>query len=442
MTINNHDTRHNGAFSFAIGAKGAFKVFERLLLILTRYGFSPRKIDQALKQFVEILSVHGSSATFPIPALVVERYPHIIQKYQVKGIEFALHGLKHIDYSQLSYDEQMNDLTQAKHIFTQAGIHYSGFRTPYLRRDISLDKAIGDSGLSYSSNQPIIWDAVNIESLDDSERNSYSKGIEFYNSWSANERVSLPCIKNGIVQIPVSLPDDEMLLDRIRKKDHEFLTRAWRYILDETYQRGELFTLQIHPERIPMCIESLSSILADARQREPKIWIAAMHEIDEWWRLRSMTELNIMEAGHDRYSVSVKGENDLSILLKNVEADFVGEWFYGGYRFVDEDEFTFQATCFPGVGMSEGLYEQWAEYLRQQGYIVAQIKPGKKYACSLADTGADLWSEVEIVKFIEKTKQPLLRLSLWPKRARSALCITGDLDALTLWDFGHRIFGN
>ena len=70
-----------------------------------------------------------------------------------------------------------------------------------------------------------------------------------------------------------------------------------------------------------------------------------------------------------------------------------------------------------------------------------QIKHGKKYACSLLGTDDDFWSEVEIVKFIEKTNEPLLRINLWPKRARSALCITGDLDALTLWDFGLRIFG-
>ena len=440
MTSDNHDTRRFGVFRFAIGAKGAFKVFERILFILRRYGFSPNKIDQALKQFVEILSIHDSSATFPTPALIVERYPHIIQKYQAEGIEFALHGLKHIDYSQLSYDEQMNDLAEAKKIFSQAEIHYSGFRTPYLRRDNSLDKAIRDAGISYSSNQPIIWDAVKIESLDDSERNSYTKGLEFYNSWSANERVSLPCIKDGIVRIPVSLPDDEMLLDRIRKKDQKFLTRAWRYILDETYQRGELFTLQIHPERIAMCTGSLSSILAEARQREPKIWIAAMHEIDQWWRMRSETELNILDVSDDHYFISVNGPEDLSILLKNVNTGVLGEPFIGGYNFVDEKEFSFQASSFPGVGISEGLYEQWAEYLRQQGYLVEQIKHGKKYACSLFGTGDDLWSEVEIVKFIEKTNEPLLRLNLWPKRARSALCITGDLDALTLWDYGLRIF--
>jgi hypothetical protein len=32
-------------------------------------------------------------------------------------------------------------------------------------------------------------------------------------------------------------------------------------------------------------------------------------------------------------------------------------------------------------------------------------------------------------------------LGLWPAGARSALAVTGDIDALTLWDFGLRLLG-
>lgn len=441
MTSDNNRARRSGVFHNAVGAKGAFKVFERILFIMGRYGLSPGKIDQALEQFVGILSYYESSATFPTPALVVRRHPAIIQKYQAKGIEIALHGLKHIDYSKLSYDEQMHDLSEASGIFSEAGIQFSGFRTPYLRRDISLDRAIGDIKLSYSSNQPIIWDAVEIELLDDIERSAYIKGLEFYDSFSANEKVSLPRIKDGIVQIPVSLPDDEMLLDRIRNKDQEYVTRVWRYILDETYRRGELFTLQLHPERIAMCNESLSGILSEARQREPDVWIATMQEIDEWWRRRSETKFEISEVDDERYSVSINGDEDLSILFKNGKTEQIGEPFYGGYYLVGKKEFSIQSPSFPGVGLSKEQYDQWGGYLKQQGYLVEQITHEKNYACTITGTANNSWNEVKIVEFIENTNEPLLRLNAWPERCRSALCITGDLDALTLWDFGFRIFG-
>jgi hypothetical protein len=42
---------------------------------------------------------------------------------------------------------------------------------------------------------------------------------------------------------------------------------------------------------------------------------------------------------------------------------------------------------------------------------------------------------------IEETDRPLVRLGRWPNSARCALAITGDIDALTLRDFGLRYLG-
>ena len=42
---------------------------------------------------------------------------------------------------------------------------------------------------------------------------------------------------------------------------------------------------------------------------------------------------------------------------------------------------------------------------------------------------------------IEGADKPLVRLGRWPNGARSALAVTGDIDALTLWDYGLRFIG-
>jgi hypothetical protein len=42
---------------------------------------------------------------------------------------------------------------------------------------------------------------------------------------------------------------------------------------------------------------------------------------------------------------------------------------------------------------------------------------------------------------IEETDSPLVRLGRWPDGAQSALAVTGDIDALTLWDYGLRMIG-
>ena len=430
-----------GVLSFAIGAKGAFKVFERVRHIWKRYGFSTRKMDDALYQFWSILSEFDSSATFPIPALVVQRNPEVIRKYQAKGIEFALHGLRHIDYSQLTYDEQLKELAMAKEIFSAAGIHFSGFRTPYLRRDSALNRAIEDQVLSYSSNQPIIWDALDLDSLEAADRKNYSLGLDFYKSWSANDRISMPILRNGVVRIPVTLPDDEMLLDRLETNGQDYVYNAWSYILDQTHQRGELFTLQLHPERIGLCADSLASILKSAREMEPRVWIATLNEIDQWWRKRLEVKVSISDISDGQFLVSINESGDIPVLVKNIEADSIGEHYFGDYSRAIGPEFTFRSAYYPGIGLSGSCYDNWNEFLRQQGYLVEKIKENRKYTYRIDQDSQNGNSELEMIANIESATNPLIRIGIWPTGYQSALSVTGDLDGLTLWDYFLRLGG-
>ena len=56
------------------------------------------------------------------------------------------------------------------------------------------------------------------------------------------------------------------------------------------------------------------------------------------------------------------------------------------------------------------------------------------------DALSQLTNEVELVNYSEISPTPLVRLWRWPNGAKSAMCITGDLDALTLFDYASRIF--
>jgi hypothetical protein len=47
----------------------------------------------------------------------------------------------------------------------------------------------------------------------------------------------------------------------------------------------------------------------------------------------------------------------------------------------------------------------------------------------------------ECLTVIEECRGPLVRFGVWPHRNQSALSITGDIDALTIWDFVHRFRG-
>ena len=48
-------------------------------------------------------------------------------------------------------------------------------------------------------------------------------------------------------------------------------------------------------------------------------------------------------------------------------------------------------------------------------------------------------SPVELIRYIEESEGPLMRFSNWPSEAKSALCLAGDLDALSLRDYARRL---
>ena len=55
-------------------------------------------------------------------------------------------------------------------------------------------------------------------------------------------------------------------------------------------------------------------------------------------------------------------------------------------------------------------------------------------------TLAGIPNGVELASYIEGAGTPLVRYWRWPDAAKSALCVTSDLDALPLLDYPYRLF--
>ena len=49
-------------------------------------------------------------------------------------------------------------------------------------------------------------------------------------------------------------------------------------------------------------------------------------------------------------------------------------------------------------------------------------------------------SEMKLLDYIEGRNVPLIRFGRWPDGARSAMSVTGDLDALSLGDYLTRLY--
>jgi len=427
--------------ALAARAKGPFALLKRAYSITSRYGLTLAKMDQALHLFAQILKRFDCGASFALTAALLKRNRDMIAKYLDQNIEFVVHGYTHIDYSQLAAEEQLADLHRAREAFAAAGVKAAGFRSPYLRRETHLHTAIEAAGFSYVSNEPILWDVLGADDVTPSTYANYERAIAFYDPWPASERPSLPQLCTQVVEIPVSLPDDEMLLDRLGGKANGLVERAWRRILSETYRRGELFTIQLHPERIAWCANGLAAILAEARALTPSVWLARLDEMAAWWRARAATNVDVRETGDGALRLSVTGPPGTTILARGVEILGPAEPWADDYRQVTTATCVVRAACWPFIGISPASPLALISFLCQQGYIVQVNHDSRGYSIYLDRVDFAPKDERPLLAQIEKSAGPLVRLGRWPNGTRSALCVTGDIDALTLWDYGLRLFG-
>src|SRR5206468_7434330 len=110
----------------------------------------------------------------------------------------------------------------------------------------------------------------------------------------------------------VGVPDADIPLDLLRLAEPA-LSAEWLHILDLTYLRGELFTVQLHPERIRELEQALGAVLAEARRRRPAVYIARLDELADWWLRRSRFSLAVTRAGEGRCRVRLTAHADATL---------------------------------------------------------------------------------------------------------------------------------
>jgi len=431
-------------------AKGSLALLKRAKMISQRYGITPAKMNRALHLFTEILGRFDCGGSFPLTAITLQRNWESITRYLDRNVEFAVHGYTHIDYSHLARDPLFTHLHAAQEIFARAGIAATGFRSPYLRRSLPLYKAIEEAGFLYASNQPILWNILDESDFSSSAYAGYQRALDFYRPWDADQRLSLPRRFDNLVEIPVSLPDDEILLDRMEGEANGLIGKAWLRILSKTHQFGELFTIQLHPERIVPCLDGLSTVLTHAKTLKPRVWLARMDEIAEWWRARASTTVEVKQFEEGAWQLDITGPPATTILTREVEMIAETHPWANGYQHLllggvggrETRTLIVRAGSYrPFVGVSPNCPPQLVSFLLEQGYIIQANEEDKGYSIYLDRSHFIPEEERSLIAQIEKTTRPLVRFGRWPNGARSAVCVTGDIDAMTLWDYGSRFFG-
>jgi len=418
----------------AVRGKGGLGCVRRASKIARQYGNSGARMAAALAQFARLLGEFGCSATFPITSVVLARHPGLIRYYQRQGIEFAVHGYRHTDFSMMSLKTQIDQLCRAREVFDRCGIPAHGFRSPYLRHTHETRAALNRCGFMYDASQALAWNCLPCQPAP-----GYIRALSFYHAISSEDSLSLPQLENGIVRIPYCLPDDESVIDRLGFTAEQ-IAEAWLTVLERTMETGELFCLGIHPERIGPCAEPVRRVLSVARQNAT-VWIARLDEIATWWKARSQAQVRISSPEKRKFRVQVEGPPGTVVLLRGVEADDRTDPAFGAYRKSPSLDFSVTCAVRPFIRFDRRTGADVVNFLREQGYVL-QTGDGPGFYSHYVDlpelghSGRRL-----LLDQLENSERPLIRLARWPRGYRSALAVTGDIDALTCWDYGLRLLG-
>lgn len=423
--------------AFAAKAKGPFALLKRARSIAARYGITPAKMDRALDLFARTLREFDCGASFPLTAVALRRNGGTIVKYLDQNIEFAVHGYTHTDYSHLPPEEQFSHLRRARQTFAAFGIQVAGFRCPYLRWNVDTLAAVRQEALTYDSSQTLAWDV-----LDGLETGAYRRVLDFYGAQPAADHPALPRLSDGLVRIPYCLPDDEALVERLHLADPEAMAEVWLEVFRRTHELGELFTLGLHPERIVLCEEPLRAVLSRARSLSPSVWMARLDEIADWWRSRAQTTFRVDEVTKGAFRLIVDGPAGATVLARSVVIDGPTERWSGNCQRVLSGDFVFRAQRLPLIGISPDCPGSLADFLQQQGYLICRGVDARSCEFYLDEKEFAPGDERPLLSRLEEGTGPLLRLARWPHAAQSALCVSGDIDALTLWDYVLRVFNS
>ena len=409
--------------------------------VLSRFGFSPRKFQRLLNQYCSLTHELGCVPTLSLTAVELKRHSKLLKGLSKYRVEFAIHGYIHTDYGMLSYQEQKKHFNKAIEAFNRYELPFTGFRAPFLRTNDNTFQVIADLGFKYDSSCSVHWNVINDGEFTKEAHREYKRVLEYYNTQQAQNHLVLPRIINDFVEIPVSMPDDEIIMERLGVTDEVIMSNIWNDIVKKSYASGELFTIQLHPERISYYEKPLANIITGLREYNPSVWLATLREITEWWQERNNFEFQIESDGDGTFKLKADCSERATILAKNIRVNVPVKDWCNGYQSIDSRDFILQSSKRPVIGVKPDSSLKAIQLLRNEGYIVETGTQRDDYAIYLDDLeNFDAVNEKALSDKIEQSDAPLIRYWRWPDQARSAVSVTGDIDAITINDFILRIF--
>lgn len=435
--------------SFSIKTKGIHNFARRLWTVFTRFGFSEARTRRALHTVIDALRQYNGAPTFFIPAVVLARHAQLIREIADCGAEVGIHGYVHNDYRSLSAAEQYQQTRQAISVFEKTRTSYEGFRNPYLGWTEESVQVFTRLGFTYDSNEAVLHDVIDLDRLPALLKSGYEKSLELFQAIPCNAYTLRPHFEGPLLRIPTSIPDDEMLFDRLRITEPEKVGHIWGSILERVYALGGIYTLNLHPERAIPCKRALEILLARASRQPLPVWCAPLRDVARWWKERGQFRLQITAEGPQRWRIEATCTPRAALLARHliVEEQAASSWS-GADICVPSRSCIVRAERCPCIGLSPRTPREVLDFLLEQGYpaVSCAEEEADSYALYLdvpeglgAGREEQLKRRSALVTRIEALEAPFLHFGCWPGGSRAALAISGDIDSVTVQDFFLRI---
>ena len=429
---------------FVVKSKGAVGLLWRMGMLAKRFDIFGNKMKNAVLGIEQIGKKYRYKPTLIIPALVLKRHHKLLRHLSNANLECAIHGYTHKNFRPLDLQEQGSEIQKAKDVFNQLGIPACGFRAPYLSWNGYTNEAVEQNQLLWESNRTFIWNGFRNSKEPKLRKFKESAVRELYNPLDAEKNVLIPHLEGRIISIPISLPDDEILVDRLGIVDSEIISQLWIEIMEKTYERGEIFVLQFHPERFRFCQEAMESVLQRAAAyKKPSIWITSAKEIAEWWKEKSQFQFTFEATSERGYRVRCECTDRATILCRNFSDKASKTPFYHDYSIIEDREFFVESENMkPCIGVHPRCSKKLCEFLANEGFCYEVSNENSEYSLFLEEyeTFAQR-DEMALLGKIEENAHPITRYWRWPAGIRSAFVTSHDLDSVTLTDFVLRLLG-
>lgn len=419
--------------------RGIQFVFQRAKRLGQRYGAGAGKAMARINDTVDELDQFDCHPTFFVPAVVARRNLDYIRGLQSRGCEIGVHGYQHVDLKSYPAAESSAQLMRAVESFKELGLEVHGFRCPYLSSSDELLRKLPAKVFKYSSNKAIGWTHQHRGTQQPAIM--FEKIEEFYQPMPADSTLCLPWMQDGMVEVPVCVPDDLQMYDGLSYSVEE-MSSAWVDILRITQQKGDLFNLIFHPELAALCNAPFIDVLKEARTKPNSVWVAPLRDIGDWWLEKEAFRVEI-ERQHGGFLLNLLHTPRGTVLYRGFEVRQPSLDWDGHYRRLLSDRLEISGPTLPLIKLESGLPDWAAPALRGMGYIT--LAESEAYSGSLTigrKCVEEFSNPVLLREHIESSEVPLVRFWPWPDGQRSALCLTGDLDALSLADYATRLFVN